>query len=331
MNPGLRHKIRRLVCTHGPVQNHRAVCPICCRPRHVRRTGFWPVPRPIIRRICGSRWADGPASLFYTKPDFVIIGAPKAGTTSLYDFINLHPHVVPASAKEVEYFSNPEHYALGMAWYRTHFPGTVCRYRLLKRRGFNAVSGEATQRYFANPDVPGRMRQVLPDVRLIVILRNPVERAYSDYQMRLRNQRESRSFEDAINGEKKSLSRGEEISWDPDGSFRYYTSYLRKGHYADHLANWFGHYDRSRFLILSTERMGADPQGTLDRSFEFLGLEPFEAGGLKNKNVGTYEGMNPDTRRMLVDHFRPHNERLYRLLEEEGGGGGTKRTFDWDR
>ena len=239
--------------------------------------------------------------------------------------------VVPSSLKEVEYFSDPKHYALGMAWYRTHFPGTVCRYRLLKRRGFNAVSGEATQRYFANPDVPGRMRRVLPDVRLIVILRNPVERAYSEYRMRLRNQRESRSFEDAINGEKKSLSGGEEISWDPDGSFRYYTSYLRKGHYADHLANWFGHYDRSRFLLLSTERIGADPQGTLDKSFEFLGLEPFEAGGLKNSNVGTYEGMNPDTRRMLVDHFRPHNERLYRLLEEEGGGGGTKHTFDWDR
>ena len=284
------------------------------------------MPYPEIQKVCRSRWADKIASFFYTLPDFVIIGTAKAGTTSLYNFINTHPNVVPASWKELDYFSNPSNYALGRLWYGRHFPNAIRKRYLSKRSGFGVMSGEATPNYLLNTDVPGKMKRMLPDARLIVILRNPIDRAYSEYQMRMRKRWESLSFEGAIKAEEKRLCREkEETDSDPEFWFRRQRySYLGMGRYADHLANWFEYYDRKQFLILTTEEMGTDPQGVLDRVFGFLGLEPFQADGLENMNTGNYERMSPDTRRMLVDYFRPHNERLYKLL-------GSGHAFCWDR
>ena len=359
MGHDIKPKIRGLLCTSGPVRSHRVTCHVCGRRRHVRRTGFWPLPRPGIRRICGSRWAGRLASFLFARPDFVIIGVSKAGTTSLYDFINAHPRVAPAWTKEVNYFSSPTHYALGPLWYGACFPGRLHRKntpspitvksllygaclpvrlrrhcnRLLKRGAGpdTAVSGEATPRYLQDPVAPRRMRRVLPDVRLLVILRNPVDRAYSDYQMCVRKRRESLSFEAAIENEmKKGASWKGRLGGDPDLFFLYNQrhSYLGKGLYADHLGRWFEQYGRDRLLVLTTEEMAADPQGVLDDTLGFLGLEPFRAagGGLKNLNVGEYGSMNPETRRALVEYFRPHNERLYGLL----GGRWADGMAGWD-
>ena len=350
MGQVIKSKIHGLFCTSGPPRSYRVVCHVCGRRRHVRRTGFWPLLRPGIRRICGSRWADRLASFLFTRPDFVIIGVSKSGTTSLYDSISAHPRVAPAWTKEINYFSDPTHYALGPLWYGACFPGRLhrkntpspitvksllygacppvrlrrCCDRLLKRGLDAVVSGEAAPRYLQDPAVPRRMRRMLPDVRLLVILRNPVDRAYSDYSMWVRKRRESLSFEDVIENEMgKGASWRGRLGGDPD-FFPLYNqrhSYLGKGLYADHLGRWFEQYDRSRFLVLTSEEMAADPQGVLDETFGFLGLEPFRAA-IKNLNAGQYGvGMNPGTRRRLVEYFRPHNERLYRLLGGRWGDG----------
>ena len=123
----IKPKIHGLLYTSGPPRSYRVTCHVCGRRRHVRRTGFWPLPRPGIRRICGSRWAGRLASLLFTRPDFVIIGVSKAGTTSLYDFISAHPRVAPAWTKEVGYFSSPAYYARGPLWYGACFPGRLRR------------------------------------------------------------------------------------------------------------------------------------------------------------------------------------------------------------
>ena len=190
------------------------------------------------------------------------------------------------------------------------------------------VSGEATPRYLQDPAVPRRMRRMLPDVRLLVILRNPVDRAYSDYHMWIRKRRESLSFEAVIENEmRKGASWRGRLGRDPDLFPLYHQrySYLGEGLYADHLGRWFEQYDRSRFLVLTAEEMAADPQGVLDETFGFLDLEPFRAA-VKNLNAGRYGGMNPETRRTLVEYFRPHNERLYRLL----GGRWRDGMAGWD-
>ena len=257
-------------------------------------------------------------------PDFIIIGAQKSGTTSLYDFVVKHPAIAPAAKKEVQYFS--VQYARGELWYRSNFPTNLSRYNFYKRTNQRLHSGEASPLYLFYPVVPGRMKETLPDVKLIVILRNPVDRAYSHYHHSLRKNMEPiMSFEKAVELEEERCT-GEREQLIQDLSFipkHYRThSYLARGVYADQLENWFRHYDRKRFLILTTETFYENPQRTLDQVFDFLGVSPFQVGNLRNLNVGNYKKMNEDTRKFLIEYFKPHNERLSKLLQ---------RSFDWDR
>ena len=136
-------------------------------------------------------------SLFHALPDFLIIGIAKSGTTSLYGLISAHPHVVPARLKEVHYFTDSRNYGMGALWYRARFPSMSYKRRLAVRYGRKILSGEASSTYMFHPMAPGRVKALLPDVKLIAILRNPVDRAYSDYHMQVRERRESLTFEDA--------------------------------------------------------------------------------------------------------------------------------------
>ena len=122
-------------------------------------------------------------------PDFAIIGAQKAGTTSLYNFITKHPAIAPASIKEVEYFSM--RYSLGESWYRSNFPMDLSRRRLAKKINQEIITGEASPYYLFHPTAPNRMKDLLPDAKLIVILRNPVDRAYSHYHHAIRRRMHS--------------------------------------------------------------------------------------------------------------------------------------------
>ena len=264
-------------------------------------------------------------SRFRGLPDFVIIGAKKCGTTSLYDFVTKHPVIAPASRKEIGYFSGKNH-KHGELWYRSNFPVNLSRRRFYKKTNQKFISGEASPGYLFLPTVPSRMKKMLPDVKLIVTLRNPVDRAYSDYWHSVLGNKETLSFEKAIElEEERCAEEREQIIKDPNsfvGNYRAY-SYLEKGLYADQLENWFKHYNRKQFLILTTDDLRKNPQQTLDQIFDFLGLPPFKVENLRDRNVGNYnERMNEDTRKFLIEYFKPHNERLYKLLQ---------RDFDWDK
>src|SRR5436189_26280 len=121
-------------------------------------------------------------------PDFLILGAQKAGTTALYAYLRWHPQVTGPSFKEVSFFDR--HYARGERWYRAHLP--------VRRR---AVVGEASPSYLFHPLAPERVARMLPEARLIALLRNPVDRAFSHYQHEVALGREQLSFEDALAGE----------------------------------------------------------------------------------------------------------------------------------
>ena len=302
---------------------------------------------PHARAGYGSRTGNRKSALtsfLRVLPDFLIIGTTKSATTSLYGLMCSHPHVLPARAKEIGYFASTWAYMHGLQWYRTHFPTVLYKRYLAWRTGRRMLTGEATPQYMFFPDVPGRVKAVLPDVRMIAIMRNPVDRAYSEYNMRLRKGKESLTFEDAISVEGNRVSyEREKAASDSrsDGCDLHF--YLSKGRYAEQLTRWYKYFDRNQILVLTTEELGDDRQGTLDRVFGFLGLEPFEVGGRETGrlpnlpwmgryksepgdpfrlNAGSYPPMRRDTRRMLVDYFRPHNERLYDLLG---------RGLDWDR
>lgn len=248
-------------------------------------------------------------------PSVLIIGAQKSGTTSLFQYLVQHPKVLPPLGKEVHYFDF--HYADGIKWYRGNFP-----YRRQLRGG--ALTLDASPYYLVHPLVPHRAAQLLPEVKLIAVLRNPVDRALSHYQHEVRHRRESLSFADAIEREPERLAGEEERLWDDPNYYsanhhRY--SYTRRGLYLEQLQRWMQHFPRSQLLVLQSERLFRDPAGATSQVYTFLDLEPHRLERYKPFLAGNYDpGLPADLRAKLVAYFEPHNRELYRWLGEE---------FDW--
>ncbi len=283
----------------------------------------WLSEHPYLYAIYAQNKFRGFTSHLRGLPDFVIIGAMKSGTTSLYDFVVRHPAIEPALRKELHYFSLFHH--RGELWYRSNFPTNRTKNSFTKKTGQRLLSGEATVDYLFYPEVPARMRKILPDVKLIVILRNPIDRAYSHYHHNIsRKNNELLSFEKAIELEEKRWLKERMANQGLEVFTQHYhhNSYLARGIYADQLENWFNHYPREQFLILTTQDFRKNPHRTLNQIFEFLEVSPFHVDNLKDLNVKDYEEMNTDTRYHLIEYFRPHNERLFKLLQ---------RDFDWNK
>lgn len=246
-------------------------------------------------------------------PEFLIIGAQRGGTTSLYDYLTQHPRVAAAKRKEVHYFDL--RYANGIGWYRSQFP-----WWLNIRRSM--ITGEGSPYYIFHPEVPDRVRETLPGVKIIVLLRDPVERALSHYQLIRRREREPLSFEEAMRAEPQRLAGEAERLRDPNyRSFAHqHQSYLSRGIYVDQLVEWKARFPWERFLVMKSEDLFADPAATLRRTLEFLGLEPIELATYEARNQATYERkLDPETLAYLEDYYRPHNRRLYELLGSDLG------------
>ena len=226
-----------------------------------------------------------------TLPDFVIIGAAKAGTTSLYDLLTRHPHVECAALKELNYFDDV--FEKGIEWYRSHFPPPRWK------DGRRSITGEASPRYLFHPSVPERMAKVLPQARLIALLRDPVQRAYSDYQQVRRKGREPLPFEEAIEAEKRQT--------------KVLRGYLSRSIYVDHLLHWSRFYAKDQMLVLKSEDFFERTHETLERVQDFLDVPRWEAEAPEQRNKGENEQeMHPATRQRLEEYFEPHNERLYK-------------------
>jgi len=258
-------------------------------------------------------------------PDFVIIGGQKCGTTSLYNYLIEHPNVLPARNKETRFFQT-RRYGRGELWYRASFPTKARKRRAEREGGQKLITGESTPEYLFFPQVPGRVRKTVPHVRLIVLLRNPVDRAYSHYQHKVRNGRETLSFEEAIEREEERLAgEVEQVLADP----RYYShnldhySYLRRGIYVDQLRAWRRFFPKGHLLILRSEDLYEDAPAVVGRTLTFLGLPALDTERYARHNVGGYkEEMDPAVRGRLVEYFSPHNRKLYEYLD---------RDFSWDR
>lgn len=261
----------------------------------------------------------GPTSWMRRLPDFIIIGAQKAGTTSLFEYLAKHPCIKEPSEKELHYFSDAGHYRKGLTWYRSQFPlqwGAG-------RESF--LTGEATPYYLFHPLTPQRVFEALPLVKNIVMLRNPVDRAFSHYFHEVRENRETRSFEQAIENEPAEMER-EEAAMLRDGLYDGYKhrrcSYLSRGIYWAQLERWFKLFKRDQFVILKSEDYFMDPERNFGLILDFLGLPPRCIGTFKKIHEGVYDfPMRPDTRERLRRFYKVHNERLSRLLG---------RDFGWD-
>jgi hypothetical protein len=255
-------------------------------------------------------------------PDYLIVGAQKSGTTSLWEYLNEHPGVEPCCQKEMNYFD--AHYQCGMGWYRSHFP--LQNDPILgMSAGETTITGESCANYMFHPLAPQRAAETVSEAKIIFLLRNPVDRAFSHYQLKLRRRQEMLTFEEAIAAEPERLAGEEEkLISNPlyNSPTHNWYSYLARGRYLEQILRWKQHYRADRILILESGEFFKRTAAVYDRVLQFLGLPRWQPTDFGNRFPGKYgEKMCAATRRWLLDHFAPHNERLYGHL-------GVR--FDWD-
>jgi hypothetical protein len=192
----------------------------------------------------------------------------------------------------------------------------------MAEHGRPLITGEATPEYLLDPYAPRRMARLIPNVRLIVSLRNPVDRAYSQFQMNRREGIEPvESFNEALGLEDPlfGVSGAHCRATREELPMLKWTHYLRRGRYADALSRWFALFPRERFCILALDALAGDATGAVATLESFLGLPPHTHEALQAYNTGSYPPLQGADRAALVEYFRPHNERLYDLLGRDFG------------
>lgn len=273
----------------------------------------------------------------YKLPNFIILGAQKSGTTSLHHALDNHSEVYVSNPKEISFFNKDENYALGIEWYASFF----------NKWKNEKVAGESTPSYLWDEKVPMRIKQTLPQAKFIILLRNPVDRAYSAYWYALIGGDETLSFEQALEAEPIRSEKGAAI--------RGFSSYVDRGLYAAHIKRFFNHFPLDQFLILIAEEYKKNPQKTLLDVTRFLDItcdESFlKAAIIVKKNLsrvprlkyvhrlvpffsknfslgakiirrlnlknGVYPPMSPKIRKELAARFHKSNQELEEILQRK--------------
>ena len=258
----------------------------------------------------------------HSLPDFYIIGAAKCGTTSLYQYLIRHPSVNPGIGKELHYFE--ELYYRGENWYRACFPFQFQKFFSKLTHDEIMISGDSTPRYIDHPLVPNRINKLTPNAKFIVMLRNPIDRAFSHYNMNIKHKYEKLSFEDAIKNEPDRIkSELDEMKKTGKVSYKYYLyAYLDRGIYVKRLKQWMEIFPKENFFIIQSEDFFKDPSVYYNKTLEFLNLSKYELDKYGTHMEGRYNDtqIESKTREKLESFFKPHNDELNSFL---------KRDFHW--
>ena len=264
------------------------------------------IPDPVRKVVRNTIWASGRLTARWRGlPDFLVIGAQKAGTTALYTYLRWHPSILGPFWKEVSFFDR--HWAKGDAWYRGQLP----------LRGEGRIVGEASPSYIFHPLAPARVFSLVPDVRIVALLREPGDRAYSQYQHEVALGRERLSFEDALAAEDERLEGEiERLCADPRAFSREWWdhTYASRSLYADQLERWLEFFPREQVFVVTTEEFGARPEETYASVLAFLGAPAHSLRDYPRVFDRDYPAMSEETRRALTARFAEPNRRLERLL-----------------
>lgn len=248
-------------------------------------------------------------------PQFAVIGTQKGGTTSLFSYLGQHPQILKTSVKEIHYFDL--NYVKGVDWYKSHFATRWWKTIKSLVTGKPIITGEATPYYMFHPHAMQRLRRDFPSLPLIVMLRNPIDRAFSHYQHNSRHGWETISYERALATEDSRMEGvGAPVGsdeWYQDDAVRNY-SYRRRGLYIDQFIHWMPVYDPRQLMVIRSEDFFVNPLETYEHVLDFLGLERVLPRSLKARNVGKYEKRNIPGRSELAAFYKPYNERLYAWL-----------------
>lgn len=277
------------------------------------------LPAWLKRSIRNTIWGFRQRTWRYRAlPDFIIIGAQKAGTTSLFAYLEQHPQILPSYKKELEYFDGGKYsvdlFAKGEGWYRAHFP-------LKTFMGHDKKTFEASPSYIFNPNAPKRIFDRIPDVKMILLLRNPTERAISQYFHMKRLHAEELPLMEALMEEENRLAP---ILKNKDYNTRKFDfwTYKMRGKYEEQIQRYLKYFPREQILIIDSDELYQKPKETLEQIYAFVGVDnKYIIKDLKPRNVSTNRNrVDPKVFEYLNDFFHPYNQKLYDLI-------GKK--YDW--
>ena len=242
-------------------------------------------------------------------PDFIIIGVTKTGTTYLWSLLKKHPDIEMSpnfsemrggeiNTKEIAFFNSPEKLVRGVAWYRSLFNNN------------KKLQGEATPSYFYNNTCHKEMRALAPNAKLIVMFRNPVTRAYSNFN-------HMKQAGSVWSNEPYDLSKGFEDNYmvDIENGFESGFGVMGRGLYINNLEHLLQYFPRNQILILITEQMKANPEKTWKQVCDFLDVQTVPANFTERVHVRTYEKpLDNPVAQKLYELYEPYNQRLYTFL-----------------
>ncbi|MGB3591793.1 MAG: sulfotransferase [Nonlabens sp.] len=247
------------------------------------------------------------------KPSVFIIGAQKGGTTSLLYQLSQHPAVVKPRQKEIYYFNNTNFYRKGERWYLKQFDPPL---------RVDQLQVDATANYLESETAPARLKKFCPEAKIIILLRNPTERAFSHYKMSVRLGVEKCSFENALALEDARLEYGQQ-TYVPKYGHNYAfqrLGYRSKGCYHKFVHKWLEVFKRDQVLILESEAYFKRPKVCFDTVLDFLHLEKGFAIDFAPKKNGDGLKMNSEIKDKLSNYYRPYNERLFKMID---------KTYNW--
>ena len=207
------------------------------------------------------------------KVDFFIVGAPKAGTTSLYHYLNEHPEISMSSQKEPDYFSDADLQNEGM-YYGKNRIDTIKKYHnLFDNNSESKLKGEASVSYLFYKNVPQKIKTYNPEAKIIIMLRNPIDRAFSHYLMDYRLGLVSDSFEDII--DRKSVNKNEKL---------FYQQYIELSEYASQIKRYLDVFNDTEILFIEYEDLKMDLTSIMKKTYLFLGVNQFYEPDLTKKH-----------------------------------------------
>jgi hypothetical protein len=250
-------------------------------------------------------------------PDFFLVGVQKGGTTSLFDALYQHPQIIANKTKEMFYYGNSINYKSGKNYYKQFFATEYHKKSVEKKLGKPCFAIDASTDSFDSKEAPARIFADNKNARIVVFLRDPVERAFSQYKFSVKLGFETADFEKALELENQRIA--EQVGKEHNYAFQR-LGYRSRGMYAEYLENWYKVFDKKNIFVESSEAFFKDPQAVYDQLIDFLGLEKKEKVDFKKLNEGSLEKMSPATRTMLSEFYKPHNKKLFEII-------GT--SYDW--
>ena len=260
------------------------------------------------------------SSPFRVLPECFVIGVVRSGTTSLYHYLSQHPCITSSTYDELGYFD--DNYHLGINWYKSLFPTKFTKNKIIKKHG-KFLTYDVTPFYIYNPLVARRILESFPKAKIISNLRNPIDRAYSNYIIMLQGGDTTKTFEEmvqiAMDEIDKNKSKLNDEAYIVD---TFYENILARGFYADQLEIWFEKFQKKQLLMIPSEDLAQKTDQVLTKVFEFLDLPYFKIKDFTKQNKREYPPMKDETRKLLIEFYKPHNEKLYSLINQH---------FDWDK